>query len=89
VEGLCHVSELSEGYVRTVEDVCKVGDVMPVKLISIDEQGRFKLSRKAALSELGQEDPLASAAEPPRSRECGRDRDRDRNGGRRRGRPRR
>jgi len=89
VEGLCHVSELSEGYVRTVEDVCKVGDVMPVKLISIDEQGRFKLSRKAALSELGQEDPLASAAEPPRSREGGRDRDRDRNGGRRRGRPRR
>ncbi|MHC4520992.1 MAG: polyribonucleotide nucleotidyltransferase, partial [Planctomycetota bacterium] len=53
VEGLCHISELSEGYVKQVEDVCKMGDVFPVKLISIDEQGRLKLSRRAALSELG------------------------------------
>ncbi len=63
VEGLCHISELSDGYVRTVEDVCKVGDVVPVKLISIDEQGRFKLSRKAALAELGREDPVAKDAD--------------------------
>jgi polyribonucleotide nucleotidyltransferase len=53
VEGLCHISELSEGYVKRVEEVCKVGDVIPVKLISIDEQGRYKLSRKAALAEMG------------------------------------
>ena len=53
VEGLCHVSELSEGYVKHVEEVCKVGDIIPVKLILIDEQGRLKLSRKAALAELG------------------------------------
>jgi len=53
VEGLCHISELSEGYVKQVEEVCKVGDVIPVKLISIDDQGRLKLSRKAALTELG------------------------------------
>ncbi len=53
VEGLCHVSELSEGYVKRVEDVCKMGDIIPVKLISIDEQGRLKLSRKAALADLG------------------------------------
>jgi len=52
VEGLCHISELGDGYVRNVEDVCKVGDVIPVKLIAIDEQGRFKLSRRAALAEL-------------------------------------
>jgi len=52
VEGLCHISELSDGYVRNVEDICKVGDVIPVKLIAIDEQGRFKLSRRAALAEL-------------------------------------
>jgi len=52
VEGLCHISELSDGYVRNVEDVCKVGDEIPVKLLSIDEQGRFKLSRKAAIAEL-------------------------------------
>jgi polyribonucleotide nucleotidyltransferase len=53
VEGLCHISELSEGYVKSVEEVCKVGDVIPVKLISVDEQGRYKLSRKAALAEMG------------------------------------
>jgi polyribonucleotide nucleotidyltransferase len=52
VEGLCHISELSEGYVKTVEDVCKTGDLIPVKLISIDDQGRLKLSRKAALIEI-------------------------------------
>jgi len=51
VEGLCHISELSEGYVKNVEDVCKMGDLIPVKLISIDDQGRLKLSRKAALIE--------------------------------------
>lgn len=53
VEGLCHISELSDGYVKNVSDVCKVGDTIDVKLISIDEQGRFKLSRKAALAESG------------------------------------
>jgi polyribonucleotide nucleotidyltransferase len=53
VEGLCHISELSGGYVKQVEDVCKLGDLIPVKLISIDDQGRLKLSRKAALAELG------------------------------------
>ena len=51
VEGLCHISELSEGYVKNVEDVCKMGDLITVKLISIDDQGRLKLSRKAALAE--------------------------------------
>jgi polyribonucleotide nucleotidyltransferase len=65
VEGLCHISELSEGYVKHVEDVCKLGDVLPVKLISIDEQGRFKLSRRAALSELGIKDEKAQKRDKP------------------------
>ena len=51
VEGLCHISELSEGYVKNVEDVCKMGDLISVKLISIDDQGRLKLSCKAALAQ--------------------------------------
>jgi len=51
VEGLCHISELSDGYVKNVEDVCKMGDIIPVKLILIDDQGRLKLSRKAALAD--------------------------------------
>jgi len=56
VEGLCHISELSDGYVKNVDDVCKVGDMVSVKLLSIDNQGRLKLSRKAALIETKQTD---------------------------------
>ncbi|MBI4358726.1 MAG: polyribonucleotide nucleotidyltransferase [Candidatus Omnitrophica bacterium] len=50
-DGLVHVSELAEGYVKKVEDHVKVGDVFPVKVISIDEQGKINLSRKQALQE--------------------------------------
>jgi len=52
-DGLCHVSELSDAYVKNVEDVVKVGDLVDVKLILIDDQGRYKLSRKAALKDKG------------------------------------
>jgi len=48
-DGLCHVSELDEAYVKNVTDVCNVGDTVTAKVISIDNQGRVKLSRKAAL----------------------------------------
>ncbi|MHC5085438.1 MAG: polyribonucleotide nucleotidyltransferase [Planctomycetota bacterium] len=56
VEGLCHVSELSNEFVKDIESVCKVGDMIPVKLLLIDEQGRFKLSRKAALTEMAKQE---------------------------------
>jgi polyribonucleotide nucleotidyltransferase len=56
VEGLCHISELSDGYIKKVDEVCKMGDLIPVKLISIDDQGRLKLSRKAALAEIDKAD---------------------------------
>jgi len=49
-EGLCHVSELSDEYVKNVEDVVKVGDQIEVKLVEIDEQGRLNLSRKKAMT---------------------------------------
>jgi polyribonucleotide nucleotidyltransferase len=52
-DGLCHISELAEEYVQRVSDVARVGDVMPVKVIAIDEQDRVKLSRRIALQELG------------------------------------
>ena len=52
-DGLCHISELDEGYVKNASDVCKLGDEMRVKVILIDDQGRVKLSRKAALKEEG------------------------------------
>ncbi len=73
VEGLCHVSELSEGYIKHVEEVCKVGDIVPVKLILIDDQGRLKLSRKAALAELGIKEEIKPR---PAGDERGKDRER-------------
>ena len=50
-EGLCHISELQEERTENTEDVLKVGDVTKVKLLAIDEKGRLRLSRKAALAE--------------------------------------
>ncbi|GAB4108797.1 MAG: polyribonucleotide nucleotidyltransferase [Phycisphaeraceae bacterium] len=50
-DGLCHISELQDGYVEKVTDVVKVGDKVRVKVLLIDDQGRVKLSRKAALAE--------------------------------------
>ncbi len=50
-DGLCHISELSNEYVSSVADVCKVGDEMQVKVIAVDEQDRVKLSRKVVLME--------------------------------------
>lgn len=47
-DGLCHISELGTEYVKSVNDVVKVGDAVRVKVISIDDQGRIKLSKKAA-----------------------------------------
>src|SRR5690606_19833576 len=66
VEGLCHISELAEGRVAQTEDVLKKGDITRVKLLSIDEKGRLRLSRRAALAEEGGEgagEPAASGAE--------------------------
>jgi len=50
-EGLCHISELQDGRTEKTEDVLKKGDITRVKLLAIDERGRLKLSRKAALAE--------------------------------------
>ena len=50
-DGLCHISELAEGRVNKVEDVVKSGDAIWVKCIGIDDKGRVKLSRKAAMKD--------------------------------------
>jgi polyribonucleotide nucleotidyltransferase len=86
-DGLCHISELAEGYVSNVNEICKVGDEMPVKVILVDDQDRVKLSRKAALKELGIVDdkaPAGGGERPPReggSREGGGGREGGRDGG--------
>ncbi len=61
-DGLCHISELSNEYVSSVGDICKVGDRMKVKVIAVDEQDRVKLSRKQAMLEEG-----GAAAEPAKA----------------------
>ncbi len=50
VEGLCHISELEEGRTARTEDVVSPGDEVKVKLLAVDDRGRLKLSRRAALA---------------------------------------
>ncbi len=52
IDGLCHISELADYRVKSTEDICKVGDKMWVKCLAVDERGRIKLSRRAALAEM-------------------------------------
>jgi polyribonucleotide nucleotidyltransferase len=48
-EGLVHISQLAKTRVNKVEDVVKMGDKIKVKLMEIDDQGRYNLSHKATL----------------------------------------
>ena len=57
-DGLCHISELSNGYVSSVTDVCSEGDEMKVVVIGVDDHDRVKLSRRRAMEELGLKDDL-------------------------------
>jgi polyribonucleotide nucleotidyltransferase len=50
-DGMVHISELANMRVNKVEDICKVGDEMWVKCIGVDEKGRVRLSRKAAMAD--------------------------------------
>ncbi|MEM7147651.1 MAG: polyribonucleotide nucleotidyltransferase [Verrucomicrobiota bacterium] len=50
-DGLIHISELADFRVNEVEDVVKVGDMVYAKCIGIDDKGRVKMSRKAAMAE--------------------------------------
>lgn len=59
-DGLVHISELANNRVNKVEDVVKEGDPLKVKLLKIDDQGRYSLSHKATLEGSGN-----SAPKPP------------------------
>lgn len=48
-EGLVHISKLENKRVEKVEDIVSIGDIIPVKIIEIDSQGRINLSRKDAI----------------------------------------
>lgn len=61
-DGLCHISELADIRINKVEDVVKTGDVIWVKCIGLDDKGRVKLSRKAAMKDRDQAATSSSAA---------------------------
>jgi len=86
VEGLCHISELAEGYVGKVTDVVDVGDEIEVEIINVDDRGKVKVSHKAVLT--GGAGAAREEGEYPREERGDRDRgrgDRDRERGRDRG----
>jgi len=61
-DAMCHISELDDGYVEKVSDVVKLGDVVKVKVILVDDQGRIKVSRKQAIQD--EKADSEEAAEP-------------------------
>jgi polyribonucleotide nucleotidyltransferase len=54
-DGLVHISELANFRVKNTEDIVKVGDDITVKCLGVDEKGRVRLSRKAAMEDRDQE----------------------------------
>ena len=51
-DGLVHISKLADKRIEKVEDACKIGDMMWVKVTEIDEKGRVNLSHKDAMKEI-------------------------------------
>ena len=69
-DGMIHISELADFRVDQVEDIVSVGDVIYAKCIGIDDKGRVKMSRQAALAERGEQhidDALREKASAKRS----------------------
>ncbi len=54
-DGLVHISELANFRVKNTEDIVKIGDEISVKCLGVDEKGRVKLSRRAAMEDRDQE----------------------------------
>ena len=52
MDGLLHISEMADYRVNKVTDICSEGDFVTVKVIDIDNSGKIRLSRKAALKEM-------------------------------------
>lgn len=60
-DGLVHISEMADHRINSVEDICKLGDRMWVKCVGIDDRGRVKLSRRAAMAQMDAEAENADA----------------------------
>jgi polyribonucleotide nucleotidyltransferase len=66
-DGLVHVSEMAQKRVAHPDDVVKVGDVVKVKLLGVDDRGKVKLSMKAVNQETGEEIALPPKGETPKA----------------------
>ncbi len=83
IDGLVHISELAHHRVERVEDIIKEGDEVEVKVLSIDRDGKVRLSRRELLPlpegmTAIERAPRPEGGRPPRSRDGGGGRDRDR-----------
>ncbi len=67
-DGLIHISELADFRVNRTEDVVKTGDIVTAKCIGIDDKGRIKMSRKAAMKE---KDAAAAAGDAAPAEDVG------------------
>ncbi len=66
-DGLVHISELANFRVKKTEDIVKVGDEILVKCLGVDEKGRVRLSRKAAMAERDKEMAAGAETAPEKS----------------------
>jgi polyribonucleotide nucleotidyltransferase len=78
-DGMCHISELAHGFVKSVDEIVAIGDLVKVKVINVDDTGRIKLSRRALL------DPPADGEDAGEGEGGGERRGGGGGGGRRRG----
>ena len=62
-DGLVHISKLSDKRIEKVEDACKVGDMMWVKFMEIDEKGRWNLSHKDAMKDIAAKEAAGETIE--------------------------
>ena len=62
-DGLVHISKLADKRIEKVEDACKVGDMMWVKFMEIDEKGRWNLSHKDAMKEIAAKEAAGETIE--------------------------
>lgn len=62
-DGMVHISEVSDRFVKNIQDVCQVGDVVKVKVISIADNGKIALSIKKAMDK-----PQPPKEQKPRER---------------------
>ena len=64
-DGMVHISEVSDRFIKNIQDVCHVGDVVKVKVISIAENGKIALSIKKAMDKPEQIDKDKDSDQKP------------------------